>query len=209
MPKPPRLVPLAVAAAALALAGATAPAADAGLLAPSAVDCPAESLSQPFAPWLDPASYTLAPGGSFEPGAPGWDRSRADRVSGNEPFYVRSAADTTALRIASGGSATSPTACVGLSHPTIRFFARNVGSPLGTLRVDVLFHGPGGLPASAPVGVVAGTGRWAPSLPMPIVANLLPLLPDERTPVALRFTPVGLAAAYEIDDVYIDPYSKR
>jgi hypothetical protein len=41
---------------------------------------------------------------------------------------------------------------------------------------------------------------------MPVIANLLPLLPGELTPVRFRFTPVGLGAAWQIDDVYVDPF---
>lgn len=179
-----------------------------GLLAPSATNCASQELDTVFRPWLDPANYPLAPGGSFEAGTQSWDLRGAAGVSGNERYYVTAASDRSALRIGGGGQAVSPTTCVGIEHPTIRFFARNVGSPLGTLRVDVLFHGPLGLPVSAPIGVVAGGGSWQPDLPMPIVASLLPLLPGERTPVAFRVTAQGLGAAYEIDDFYVDPYRK-
>jgi hypothetical protein len=43
---------------------------------------------------------------------------------------------------------------------------------------------------------------------MPIVANLLPLLPGDHTPVAFRFTPVGLGGDWRIDDLYVDPYRR-
>jgi hypothetical protein len=39
---------------------------------------------------------------------------------------------------------------------------------------------------------------------MPLVVNLLPLLPGEQTPVRFRFTPQG-SANWQIDDVYVDP----
>jgi len=84
-----------------------------------------------------------------------------------------------------------------------------VGAPLGTLRVDVRFQTVAGLRATAPIGLVAGDGRSAPTLPMPVLANLLALLPGDRTRVTFRFTPVGAGAAYEIDDVHVDPYSRR
>ena len=50
--------------------------------------------------------------------------------------------------------------CVGIEHPTIRFFAkRNSGGLLGlsTMRVDVLFESTLGLVSSLPIGVVTPT----------------------------------------------------
>jgi hypothetical protein len=122
---------------------------------------------------------------------------------------VRDASDDRALAI-DGGAVTSPPICVGLERPTIRFFARNTGSPLGLLTVEALVRAPLGLTVAVPIGVVAGVGHdWAPTLPMPIVANLLPLLPgDGFTSVRLRFSAVGLGSAWTVDDVYVDPYSK-
>jgi hypothetical protein len=61
-----------------------------------------------------------------------------------------------------------------------------------------------------PIGVVAGIGGgWAPSLPMAMVANALTLLPGDVTRVSFRFAPVGSGSSFEVDDVYVDPYSKR
>ena len=39
---------------------------------------------------------------------------------------------------------------------------------------------------------------------MPIVANLLPLLPNGMTPVQFRFSASG--GGFQIDDLYVDPY---
>jgi hypothetical protein len=39
---------------------------------------------------------------------------------------------------------------------------------------------------------------------MPIVANLLPLLPGSRTPVSFRVT--ATSGSWKIDDFYVDPY---
>jgi hypothetical protein len=193
---------LAVATVAAILAtGACASAAQA------ASTCPDAGASQVFARWLDPASYVLAPDGGFEAGAADWSQGRV--VDGNEPWTVGAAADSHALAI-DGGSVTSPPVCVGLERPTLRFFARNTGSPLGALSVEALVRTPLGLTLAVPIGVVAGVGDgWAPTLPMPIVANLLPLLPgDDFTTVRLRFSAVGLGSSWTVDDVYIDPYSK-
>src|SRR6266852_414843 len=55
----------------------------------SGATCAAQVTEQPFLQWLDPASYVLVPGGTFEPGLPGWQLGGGAMVaSGNEPFYV-------------------------------------------------------------------------------------------------------------------------
>ena len=98
--------------------------------------------------------------------------------------------------------------CVGIGHPTMRFFAkRNSGSLLATMKVEVLFNGLGGLLKGLPIGVVVAGTQWSPTLPYPVVASLLPLLPGQMTPVRFRFTP--LAGSWQIDDVYVDPWRFR
>jgi hypothetical protein len=51
---------------------------------------------------------------------------------------------------------------------------------------------------------VAGSGQWAPTLPLPIVLNALSL-GEGSTEVAFRFTPL-LESSWSVDDVYVDPY---
>jgi hypothetical protein len=188
-----------------------APSAQAGLLVSTATSCDSETLEHPFLRWADPFSYTLAPGGSFEAGAPGWTlRGGAGVKSGNESYYVHGAGDSSSLAIPNGGSATSRSLCVGIDHPSVRFFARNGGSLLSTLKVDVLFEDSLGDVLTAPVGVVTGTAGWAPTpLPLPVAVSLLPLLPGNNTAVAFKFTPVGLGGSWQIDDVYVDPWNRR
>ena len=200
--RPTRVVAAAVAVAAVLALPATA---GAGPIAASATDCEAQSLSQVFLPWADPMSYTLNPGGDFESRAAGWSLDDANVVSGNEPFHVGSERDDSSLDISSGGSATSAPICVGIEHPDIRFFAKG-GNSLARLQVEVLFETAFGDVVSAPVGTVTASGGWAPTAPMPIVANLLPLLPGEKTAVAFRFKASG--GSFRIDDVYVDPYSR-
>ena len=115
---------------AAALAGATlfalaAPAADAGILVATANGCPAQSLSKPFAAWGDTNKYFLAPGGAFESGNAAWTLGGGAKVvSGNEPFKVHGSGDSRSLSIPQGGVATSPTLCVGINDPSIRWFSK-------------------------------------------------------------------------------------
>src|SRR5688500_15686639 len=155
--------------------------------------CPDAELAQPFLPWLDPMQYVLAPDGGFEDGAEGWRlRNGADVQRGNESFYVRDDRDRRSLDLPAGASAVSPAMCVGIERPTVRFFARRTsGWLLSTLRVEVLYNGlDGELRTLALLPVTAGSS-WAPSLPLPILANLLPNLSGEQAAVAFRFTAVG------------------
>lgn len=203
----PSLRMVAALGAAFALIGADR--AEAGVLVASATDCDRQVLAQPFLPWADPAEYTLLRDGSFGAGARAWQLSSGASIAAeNEPFRVNGDHRAASLRLDPGSSATSPALCVGIAHPTLRFFARNAGPVTGTLEVEALFEDALGNVQSVSLGPVSGHSSWAPTLPLPVVANLLALLPDERTPVAFRFSTPESSGAWLIDDVYVDPYSK-
>ncbi len=178
--------------------------ASAGVLVSSAPDCDNGQTSQPFRPWLDPAQYFLAPDGGFEADAADWSLDGASVVAGNQGFGVGGAA----LALPAGASATSPTFCVGLEHPTARFFVRRTsGSALrSALRVEARFELATGAVTTLPVGVVTAGSSWQPSPVAPLIGNLLALLPGEHTPAQLRFSAEG--GSFEIDDVYVDPYGR-
>lgn len=203
-----RLIAATVTSAA-ALFLVAAPSASAGLLVKSATNCTTPPLEQPFTHWGDGSTYVLAPQGSFESGAADWSLNRASVVTGNESYYVGNAGDSHSLKIAPGGSALSSTICVGLDRPSMRFFARSSGGllSLSTMAVSVRFETSLGLVAELPIGIVTPNTNWRPSLPMPIIANLLPLLPGQATPVQFRFTPVG-GSSWWIDDLYVDPRNR-
>ena len=195
-------VVVALAMVATAMSASTA---SAGLLVKDAPDCSPKPTSQPFLPWGDSSQYNLAPGGAFEPRTESWSLSgRASVVSGNEPWKVAGAGHTRSLKLPPGASATSPTVCVGLEHPTLRFFAKNDRALLSTLSVEVITETSLGLTAAVPVGVVLPSGQWKPSPQFLVVANLLPLLPGNHTPVRFRVTSVGLGT-WSVDDFFVDP----
>lgn len=162
--------------------------------------------SEVFAPWGDDASYLLVPGGAFEPGQPAWALSGGAKVvPGNEPFYVRSRTDRNSLYLPSGSSALSPTVCFGLGDWHARFFVRNVGSASGSLKVDVAVRSLLGLVSILDGGSVSGSGVWAPSPRIGLtLTNLCSLLGVKA--VAFRFRTVGSGAAFQVDDVYLDPW---
>jgi len=190
-----------VSALGCALLVATPAGADGGLLG----SC-SQALTNPFQPWLDPASYALVPDGGFEEGGAGWQLSGGARtVAGNEPWNT-SGSGTTALSLPAGASAVSPPFCIGLLDPTTRLFARNSGLlGLGTVVVTADVDA-AGTNLTLPVGVIVAGSRWQPSLPLPLLVNALsPLGDGDGTATArLRFTALG--GSWQLDDVYVDPF---
>jgi hypothetical protein len=172
-----------------------------GTIAPTC----SQPLGQPFAPWLDYASYTLVPNGSLERSS-GWTLSGGARIElGNEPFKVNAATDTRSLVLPSGSSATSPGACMTLLHPTLRFFATNAGSPLVALKVEAI-AAVRGVKTTVPVGLLLADGSWRPTIPLAFLSNLTA---STTATVQFRFTPVGGRSGWRIDDVYVDPFKQR
>jgi hypothetical protein len=193
-----------LAAVALGAIAALPSTASAGLLVASAPSCDPQPTSTPFAPWGDNRNYVLAPGGSFEQGAPGWQLNGATVESGNESFYVGGRTHSRSLKIDGGETATSPEICVGLEHPVIRLFAKNNRLLLSTLSVEVIAKTSLGLKVALPIGLVLPRSSWKPTPSYLVVANLLPLLPNNYTPVAFRFRAIGFGSWW-IDDFYVDP----
>ena len=199
-----RTAVIAASVAVVSLAAMT-PSASAGLLVESAPDCTPKPTTQPFAPWGDRAPYNIAPGGTFEGGAGSWSLSGgASLVTGNEPWKVAGATHSRSLRLPPGATATSPVICVGLEDPTLRFFAKNNRALLSTMTVEVIVETSLGLKAAVPIGLLLPHGQWKPSPKILMIANLLPLLPGEHTPVQFRVRSVGLGT-WSVDDFYIDP----
>jgi hypothetical protein len=178
------------------------------VLVSSAGSCDNASSRRVFLPWADVANYFLAPGGDFESGAAGWQLSGGAAVAdGNEPWNV-TGGGSSSLSIPAGGSATSPAICVGIEHPTVRFFEKSSGASLtSALRVEVLYEDAWGNQRDLTIGRET-RGGWEVTPAYLVVANLLALLPGEHTAVAFRFTPEG-TGTWQIDDVHVDPYGKH
>jgi hypothetical protein len=168
--------------------------------------CPGQPVSQVFLPWADPSWYASVPDGGLEAGGAGWTlQGGAEVVSGNEPYYVRSASDSRALAVGPSGSAGTPPACIGPGHPTLRFFVRSSIATQGTLLVTVELVEPAGTSRSVLIGVIGPTSSWQPSPVLPVLTNTLALLIPQQA--VFRFTPSG-AGQWYVDDVYVDPYGK-
>jgi len=113
--------------------------------------------------------------------------------------------DSHSLLLPSGSSAYSSTVCFAFGDWHLRFFAKNVGSSSGDLRVQVIVPSLLGILTILDGGTVSGNGTWTPSPRLQLaLCNVTSLLGTRA--VAFRFTPVGYGAAYQIDDVYLDPW---
>jgi hypothetical protein len=196
------------AGAAIAIAAATAALgepAHAGVLTKSATDCGDPAVSQPFKPWLDASNYKLV--GDFEDGTDGWTLTGGAKVvAGDGSAKVGDAGDAQSLSLPAGSTATTPPVCVGLNEPTLRLLARKNSGLLSMLTVWVDVQTSLGVWVTLPIGADLG-GGWHPTLPMLVVANLLPLLPPDQTAVRFRFAPL-LGGSWQIDDVYVDPRAR-
>jgi hypothetical protein len=165
--------------------------------------CDSSALTEPFAPWQDTNLYKLVPGGAFNGGAPGWTFDRgASLVAGGEPYGATGSVGSSSVNLPAGSSVTSPFTCVDAAYPTFRFFGRNNGA-LSTVLVSVVYRLPIIGDAAIPVGVVALSGDWAPSVQMLTASAVTGLLSGGTTDVALRFT--ALTGDSQIDDVFVDP----
>jgi hypothetical protein len=173
--------------------------------------CGPRASSTAFAPWGDPRSYFLMPGGGFERGARGWTPADdSEIVRGNEAYFVGAATDRRSAQIVGGTIVVSPTICVALGESWIRFFVNNPGVAGSVLHLDAYVQDRlTGLVLAAGFDVSGGSGPpgWAPSSPL-LVPNLLGGVTGTQN-FTLVFTTRGVPAAWGIDDVFVDPFKSR
>jgi hypothetical protein len=183
--------------------------------AAAAAACPTTEVSKPFQRFGDNADYSIVSNGHFESGTSDWSLTSASVVSENESFKVRSASDTKSLRIKAKGKAVSPAFCVGIEHPTFRFFARRASGTWGVLNAKLRWTDEYGITYETLVGAPSGglyigdpykSWRASPVLPL---ASALPLWQNGTSlSVRLVFAADGGGGDWLIDDVYIDPYRR-
>ena len=199
-----RITLLLVAALAAALTlGSTA---HAGLIGTGSASYCDPTSSQPFAP-ADMNYYTLLAGGSFESGTVPWALSGGAKVvSGNETQYLHSRQDSRSLYLPAGGSAVTPTTCFALGDWHARFMLKNVGASSGAVHVQVIVPSLlGGLLTVLDGGTVQAGSTWTPSPRVQLLLSNVTSLIGTKA-VAFRFTAEGRGAAYQLDDVYLDPW---
>lgn len=170
--------------------------------------CHEPKLENPFLFDGDALDYVLAPSGSFEGDATGWQFfDGAGVAAGNDPFPLQEGADEQALTLTPGSSAVSPLMCVDLDYPTFRFPVQQLAGENNKLKVEVIypdvdrpkFH------KVATIREGAGDG-WGLTDHLALQPERGGTEPGGRR-MALRFTVTGEAApgGYQIDDVFVDP----
>jgi hypothetical protein len=176
--------------------------------AAQASPCNAAPTKKAFAAFGDNANYSLAPGGNFEAGTPGWSLTNSSVQAGNESYKVGAATDAKSLAVKANGKAASPQFCVGIEHPTFRFFARRTSGTWGVLNVKLRWTQNGVTNETVVGAYSAGDSSWHPTQSF----NLAPVLGiwngDQSFQVQLVFDPEDTGGSWAIDDVYVDPYSR-
>ena len=179
--------------------------AKAGLIGTGSASYCDPTASQNFLRWGDSSYYASLLNGDFE-GYSGWTLSGGARVvSGNEPYYLSgNTGDHNSLLLPAGSSAYSGTVCFALGDWHLRLMMKRL-SATGGLHVQVIVPGLLGILTVLDGGTVSGTSAWAPSPRLELLlSNVISLVGTKA--VAFRFTPVGVGASYQIDDVYLDPW---
>jgi len=169
--------------------------------------CPTVTSSPLLGSLGDAGNYSPVHGGTFEGSVADWSLNNAAVVSGNEPWNVVGATDSSALNIAAGGSATSPTFCVDSILPSFRFFAQSLGSGYHSgLRVSARYSLSTGQSGQIPISSLY-SGDYASWQMTPVLPLGSALNAGQTATVQLVFS-AGWGGAWNIDDVLLDPYAK-
>ena len=175
------------------------------------IPCSERTIEQPFAAWDDNADYFMIKEGNLGSDAIyDWDFGGGELVAENNTNSLHPEEESS-LSLSEGDSAESPTTCVTVDDPTMRFFVRNTGAETGTLSVDAVYLDENLEEQVYHLGTLTSEdagNEWAPSPVLELAAPLVELLEDGETPIALRFTADGEGSSWLVDDVYVDPYGK-
>lgn len=178
--------------------------------ASAAQACSYSGAEQVFKQWGDQKNYVLAPDGGFEAGGSGWALSNGAKVvAGNESYYLNDAGDSKSLALPAGSSVASPPICMSLDTPSFRLLAQNTGNPSSRLRVEAVYNLLGLVRTKVVSNLSAGSS-WAPTQSVSTVLGLSTivgtLIPSA---IQIRITPLDATGNWQVDDVYIDPFSRH
>jgi hypothetical protein len=183
-------------------------------VASAAGTCVFPSSSAPFQPWADTSSYFIAPGGDFEAGLSGWSAAGgAGVVSGNESYGVGGAGSSSLALPTTSSVVTTPTMCVTSNAPIFRMFIKNngnLGHIDGQLAVYLNFSGADGKPQHVKIAAlkVANT-KWTLSPKVSFIQYLSTPLQNGYANISFTMKPNDTHGNWQIDDLYVDPYSSK
>jgi len=175
------------------------------------VPCSERYIENPFTAWDDNADYFLIKEGNLGSDSTyDWNFGGGELTAENNPNSLHGE-ETSSLSLSEGDSATSPTICVTVDDPTMRFFVKNTGAETGTLSVDAVYLDANFEEQTFHLGTLTSaeaSSEWGPSPVLELAAPLVEILADGETPVTFRFTAAGEGSGWLVDDVYVDPYGK-
>src|SRR3954469_8251788 len=167
------------------------------------VPCSERYIEHPFAAWDDNADYFMIKEGNLGGDARyDWSFGGGELTAENSPFS-RHAEEESSLALNEGDSAESPTFCVTVDDPTMRFFVRNTGAETGTLNVEAVYLDENYEEHTYSLGTLTSEDagdEWTPSPVLELAAPLVELLDDNETPVTFRFTAAGEGSSWLVDD---------
>jgi hypothetical protein len=167
--------------------------------------CTTRTLSQPFTAWDDTNNYFPVTSGTFESGTSGWSIGPGvSTVAENEPWKV--AGGSSSLRIPAGSSASTAEMCLTAEEDSVRFFYKSPGSgqylQVTIKATNTVQHNTYITSFTLKTGLFAGW-QLTPRIP----------LPDVRGTTGTENVVITLAAngsaAWQIDDVFVDPSRTR
>jgi hypothetical protein len=176
--------------------------------APTSSTCALPASSPVFSALGDQANYSPLPGGTFEGPLTGWALNGSSVVQGNEPWSVNAPGDSQSLRVPVGAYAVSPTLCLTSQLPSWRFFAHAANGSWGTqLQVTALWSDINGSSGQITATTLNGGGftSWQPTSVLPLGSVLSP---GDVVNVRFVFSAASSGGAWNVDDIFIDPYSR-
>jgi hypothetical protein len=170
--------------------------------------CGGRNLSNPFQRWGDQADYFLIANGGFEAGNASWTFAKGGAVKSgsNEPWFAAGQGDSHDLLLRAGSSATAATFCVGAGENLLRLFVKRPGVRGAKLRLSATMRRDSAssiLIVTTMMDLDGSVAGWAPS-PVFIMPAVFGTSGTEY--ITLKVAPVGTAATWEVDDIYVDPY---
>jgi len=168
------------------------------------------TLPTPFSRWGDYGRYFEVPGGDFEGSLSGWTlRNGAIPAYGNDSYRIGSQYDQRSLLLPAYSSVTTPSICVTVLSPDLRFAVLRLGGVDTKLEVDLNYTDDKGVSRTQKVATVTGGYGWTLTDSVMFLKPVTSLLKrNGQTNVSFTFVANGSSrpGVWQIDDVWVDPY---
>jgi hypothetical protein len=183
-------------------------------VASAAGTCVFPTSSALFQPWADTNSYFVAPGGDFEAGLSGWSAAGgAAVVAGNESYDVGRGGSSSLALPTTSSVVTTPTMCVTSNAPVFRMFVKNngnLGYIDGQLAVYLNFSGADGKLQQVKIAALkVNNTKWTLSPKISFIQYLSTPLQSGYANISFTIKPNDTHGNWQIDDLYVDPYSSK